>query len=112
MSYMEIFILGWNLNGFMFLVNLFIAFGTIRANSPIDLHKQNEILKELKVEFDALYPNRKYEVIISYVFPFMAFFRTSFRLIEMVFFFRANQNTKMFDFMVYKYQSDINKRKN
>ncbi|HIP13120.1 MAG TPA: hypothetical protein EYG97_04295 [Arcobacter sp.] len=111
MSYFEIFVLGWNLNGFVFLVNLLLAFLTVKANDPISLHKQSEVLKELKEEFDILYPNRKYEVMISYILPFTAFFRTSFRFIEMSMFFKANQDTKMYDFMVYKYTEDINKQK-
>jgi hypothetical protein len=35
----------------------------------------------------------------------------SFRIIEMFSFFSRNKGTSMFDFMVYKYQSDINKAK-
>jgi len=35
-----------------------------------------------------------------------------FRLVEMFFFFQKNKEAKMFDYMVYKYSSDINKAKN
>lgn len=111
MSYVDIFIIGWNLNAMMFMMNLIIAFGTIKDNDPVVLHKESQILKDLKEEFDNFYPNRKYDVLITYLFPFMAFFRTSFRMFEMVMFFRANQGSKMFDFMVYKYQTDINRVK-
>jgi len=111
LSYFEIFVLGWNLNGFVFFVNLFVAFLTVKSNDPISLHKQSEVLKELKEEFDELYPNRKYEVMISYILPFTAFFRTGYRFLEMAMFFKANAGTKMFDFMVYKYTQDINRLK-
>ena len=36
----------------------------------------------------------------------------SFRLVEMYFFFQKNQDAKMFDYMVYKYNYDIQKAKN
>jgi hypothetical protein len=109
LSYIEIFIIGWNLNGMMFVLNLIIAFGTVHSNDSISLHKETEQLKELKEKFDSLYPNRQYDVYVSYIFPFMAFFRTSFRLFEMMMFFRANQGTRMYDFIVYKYEKDIAK---
>lgn len=111
MSYSEIFILGWNANAFMFVLNLLLAITIIKSNDPDDLQKQNEILGELKEEFDAYYPNRKYETLVTYLVPFTAFFRMSFRFIEMYSFFSRNKGTKMFDFMVYKYTSDINKAK-
>ncbi len=112
MSYSEIFILGWNLNALMFVLNLVIAFGTVRTNDPLSLHKETEVLKELKDEIDELYPQRRYDVYITYLLPFTAFFRTSFRLFEMTMFFKANDGTKMFDFMVYKYEKDIARVKN
>jgi hypothetical protein len=74
--------------------------------------KKNLILKELKDEFDKYYPNRIYSTVISYLVPFTAFFRMSFRLIEMFFFFKKNENTKMFDYMVYKYSYDIQRARN
>lgn len=111
MTYSEIFILGWNLNAFMFVLNLLLAITIIKANDPDDLQKQNEILGKLKEEFDAYYPNRKYETLITYLVPFTAFFRMSFRLIEMFSFFSRNKGTKMFDFMVYTYEREINKVK-
>ncbi len=111
MTYSEIFILGWNANAFMFAVNLLLAITIIKSNDPDDLQKQNEILGKLKEEFDAYYPNRKYETLITYLVPFTAFFRMSFRIIEMFSFFSRNKGTRMFDFMVYKYTSDINRAK-
>ena len=111
MSYFEIFVMGWNLNGFIFIVNLLIAFSTVKGSDPVSLHKQSESLKELKEEFDEFYPNRKYEVIISYILPFTAFFRSSYRFFEMIMFFKANSDTQMYDFMVYKYTQDINRLK-
>jgi hypothetical protein len=103
--------LGWNLNAVVFVINLFVVFGAVKTNDPSSLHKQSEMLKELKQEFDKLYPNRKYDLFISYFLPFAALFRTSFRLFEMSMFFRANPDTKMYDFMVYKYQAEINRVK-
>jgi hypothetical protein len=44
--------------------------------------------------------------------PFTAFFRMIFRLVEMFFFFQKNKEAKMFDYMVFKYSSDIQKAKN
>jgi len=111
MTYSEIFILGWNLNAFMFVLNFILAITVIKSNHPDDLQKQNEILERLKEEFDEYYPNRKYETLITYIIPFTAFFRMSFRIIEMFSFFSRNKGTSMFDFMVYKYESDINKAK-
>ncbi len=112
MSYLDICITGWNLNALMFVVNLFIAVRTISTQDRSKLYEENLILKELKDEFDRYYPNRIYSTIISYLVPFTAFFRMSFRLVEMFFFFKKNQNAKMFDYMVYKYQFDIQKAKN
>jgi hypothetical protein len=111
MTYSEIFILGWNANAFMFVLNLLLAVVVVKTNSSMDLEKQNEELEKLKEEFDTYYPNRKYETLITYLVPFTAFFRMSFRIIEMWSFFSRNKGTTMFDFMVYKYISDINKAK-
>ncbi len=112
LSYIDIFMLGWNLNALMFVVNLLLAMKILNSSDPEALHEQNETLHELKEEFDKLYPNRKYEALITYAIPFTAFFRSSYRIIEMVLFFNKNQGSKMFDYMVYKYQSDINRIKN
>ena len=111
LSYFEIFMLGWNLNAAVFFINLFTAFSAIKTYDSSSLYKQSEMLKELKEEYDKLYPSRKYDVFISYLLPFAALFRTSFRFFEMIMFFRANPNTKIYDFMVYKYQLDINRIK-
>ena len=108
MSYSEIFILGWNLNAFMFVINLLLAFLTVKLNDPVQLHKQTNTLKELKQKYDELYPNRKYDTLISYILPFAAFFRIFFRIFEMTMFFKANQGTMIYDFMIYKYNKDIN----
>lgn len=111
MTYSEIFILGWNANALMFVLNLLLAITVVKANDPTDLEKQNAVLEKLKLEFDNYYPNRKYETLITYLVPFTAFFRMSFRIIEMLSFFSRNKGTTMFDFMVYKYSSDINRAK-
>lgn len=112
MSYEEIFIIGWNLNLVMFLLNLFLAFKTMSSKSKDDIVKENAILSNLKDEFDKYYPYRKYETIATYLIPFTAFFRMSYRVMEMVSFFNKNSGTTMFDYMIYKYQSDINTAKN
>lgn len=111
MSYEEIFILGWNLNAFMFVVNFLVAMFVIKNNDPQELQKQNEVLETLKEEFDIYYPNRKYETLLSYVIPFTAFFRVGFRIFEMNLFFIKNKGAKLFDYMVYKYTNDINRAK-
>ncbi len=112
MSYLDICITGWNLNALMFVVNLFIAVRTISNQDRSKLYEESLILKELKDELEKYYPNRIYSTIISYLVPFTAFFRMSFRLVEMFFFFKKNQNAKMFDYMVYKYEFDIQRAKN
>lgn len=112
MTYDEIFILGWNLNLVMFLLNFFLAIKAISKKSKDQLAQENLYLAELKQEFDSYYPYRKYETIATYLIPFTAFFRMSYRLVEMVSFFNKNSNTTMVDFMIYKYQSDIDLAKN
>ena len=111
MSYSDIFILGWNLNGMMFVVNLFLAVNVLKSSDVEDLEEESRVLNELKQEFDKYYPNRQYETLISYFIPFTAFYRIVFKIIEMLMFFSKNKGTKMFDFIVYKYQSDIDKVK-
>lgn len=111
MSYLDICIIGWNLNAFMFVVNFLIAIRTISSQDRELLAQQSVILKKLKDELEEYYPNRTQSTIISYIVPFTAFFRMGFRLIEMFFFFQKNQQAKMFDYMVYKYSSEINKAK-
>jgi len=112
MSYGDIFIIGWNLNALMFMVNLLMAFSILKSSDPVQLAKESEKLTVLKEEFEKYYPNRKYETLITYLFPFTAFFRVGFRMLEMMMFFKKNEGTRMYDFMVYKYQSDIDKVKN
>jgi len=112
MTYSEIFIFGWNLNALMFVVNLILAFRTVKQNDIMTISKEHETLNELKQEMDKFYPNRGMETLVSYFIPFTAFFRVSWRLIEMTMFFNKNQGARMFDFMVYKYQVDIQKAKN
>ncbi|PLY11488.1 MAG: hypothetical protein C0626_02695 [Arcobacter sp.] len=111
MSYLDICILGWNLNALMFVTNLLLAVRVIRANNVDEIEEQTRFLEELKFEFDKYYPNRKIEIIISYLVPFTAFFRMTLRLLEMFLFFTKNKNTTMYDFMVYKYSYDIQKAK-
>ena len=112
MSYLDICITGWNLNAFMFVVNLLIAVRTISNQDRSKLYEESLVLKELKQELEKYYPNRIYSTIISYLVPFTAFFRMSFRLVEMFFFFQKNKEAKIFDYMVYKYQFDIQKARN
>lgn len=111
MSYLDIFIFGWNLNALMFVVNLLLAIRVIKSSDIEVIQEQTRLLEDLKYEFDKYYPNRKIEIIITYIVPFTAFFRMSLRLLEMFFFFSKNKNTTMYDFMVYKYSYDIEKAK-
>ena len=110
MSYYEIFVLGWNLNLIMFLSNLYMAFSSFNSKDIIQMQKQSSNLKELKTEHEKLYPFRTYETLASYFIPFAAFYRVSYRYYEMYMFFKANPNTAMYDFMVYSYQRDIQRR--
>lgn len=112
MSYLEICIMGWNLNALMFAVNFVMAIRVISNQDGEKLEKESEVLRELKVQMDKYYPYRTHTTIISYLVPFTAFFRMSFRLIEMVFFFQKNQGSRMFDYMVYKYTNEIERAKN
>jgi hypothetical protein len=112
MSYLDICIIGWNLNTLMFVVNFLIAIRVISTQDRSKLQEESMILKELKYELEKYYPNRTLSTIITYIIPFTAFFRMSFRLIEMFFFFQKNKEAKMFDYMVYKYNYDIQKAKN
>ena len=112
MSYLDICVFGWNLNAFMFVVNLLLAVRVVNGSNQDLLREQTEKLAQLKAEFDQYYPNRKAETMISYLVPFTAFFRMSFRLIELMMFLTRNKNTTMYDFMVYKYTSEIEKKKN
>ncbi|MEA3353481.1 MAG: hypothetical protein U9Q33_06680 [Campylobacterota bacterium] len=112
MSYSDILILGWNLNAFMFVINLFLAVNIVRSNDPTQLEKESKVLNELSQEMEKYYPNRQVETLISYLIPFTAFYRILFKLIEMNMFFSKNKGTKMFDFVIYKYQKEIQKAKN
>ncbi len=111
MSYEEIFILGWKFNAFMLVLNLFIVLKALKSKAAIDLHKENEMLEELKDEFTQYYPYRKYGTLLSYFVPFMAFFKILFRLIEMFSFINRNSDASIFDYMEYKYRCDIQKAK-
>ena len=112
MSYLDICITGWNLNALMFVVNLLIAVRAISTQDKSRLYEESLVLKELKDELEKYYPNRIYSTIISYLVPFTAFFRMAYRLIEMFFFFKKNQEFKFFYYMVYKYSYDIQRAKN
>ncbi len=111
MNYTDILILGWNLNAMMFVVNLLIAVNVVRTNEIDEFQKESEVLRELSSELEKYYPNKQLETLISYAIPFTAFYRILFKLLEMVMFFNKNKGTKIYDFIVYKYQSDINKAK-
>ena len=112
MSYEDIFIFGWSLNFLMFFINLFIGIKAMALKTQEQLLDENEILTQLKIEFDKYYPYRKYETIISYLIPFTAFFRVFYRLFEMKMFFNKNRETTLFDYMIFKYEKDINIAKN
>jgi len=107
MSYEDIFILGWKLNAFMLVLNLFIVLKALRSKGPVDLHKENSSLEELKNEFTHYYPYRKYGTLLSYFTPFMGFFKISFNIVEMFMFMNRNEGTSLFEFMLYRYQRDI-----
>lgn len=110
MSYYEIFVVGWYLNAMMFLSNLFLAFTTFNSKDIMEMRRESEALKDLKDKHDDLYPYRRYETLISYFLPFTAFFRISFRYFEMYKFFKMNKDTHMYDYMIFSYTRDINKK--
>ena len=99
------------MNAFMFVVNLLMAVRVVSTQDKSKIHEESLVLKELKEELDKYYPYRTFATIAAYMVPFTAFFRISFRLVEMYLFFQKNQNAKMFDYMVYKYSYDIEKAK-
>jgi len=107
MSYEEIFILGWKLNIFMLVLNLFVVFRALKSKGPVDLHKENALLEDLKNEFTHYYPYRKYGTLLSYLTPFMGFFKVGYNIIEMFMFMNKNEGTTLFEFMLYRYQRDI-----
>jgi len=111
MSYEDICILGWNLNAMMVLINIFVAMNIFSSSDPIEMEKNSHTLQKLSKEFEKYYPNRRFETIISFIIPFTAFYRILFRLFEMYMFFKKNKGTKIYDFLIYKYQKDINKAK-
>jgi hypothetical protein len=112
MDYGQIFMYGWGLNILMFLVNFFIALSVLKSADVTTMTKEHEVLGELKLEIDKYYPNRGYETLISYFIPFVAFYKVLWRIYEMLMFFSKNENTKMFDFMVYRYKREISVAKN
>lgn len=112
MSYLDIFILGWNLNALMFALNFIIVLFVVNSYNKEDLKEQSKVLNELKKEFDQYYPYRKYSTLGTYLFPFAAFFRMSYRLLEMKLFLSRNTNSTMYDYMMYKYENDILVAKN
>ena len=112
MSYLDICIIGWNLNALMFVINFLIAIRVISTGDRSKLQEESLVLKELKEELEKYYPNRIYSTLISFGVPFTAFFRMSYRLLEMYFFFQKNKEARMFDYMVYKYSYDIQRARN
>ncbi|WP_321315395.1 hypothetical protein [Halarcobacter sp.] len=112
MSYADIFVYGWSLNLLMFFINLIIGIRSMNSKTKEQLLQENKILSRLKFEFDKYYPYRKYETIISYLMPFTAFFRVCYRLLEMKMFFSKNIEATLFDYMIFKYENDINIAKN
>jgi len=112
MTYSEIFIIGWNLNALMFVINLILAFNVIKGTDVVKVVKAQEKLSELKEQVDIYYPNRSIETFASYMIPFVAFYRVGYRLLELRAFLKQNEGSTLFDFMVFKYQQDIEKAKN
>ena len=112
MSYEEIFILGWNLNALMFVANLLLAFKVISTADKSKLQEESEELKELKNKLDFYYPYRTYTTLLSYLIPFTACFRISYKIFEMYLFIQKNVDAKMFDYMVYKYKEEITRAEN
>jgi len=112
MSYEEIFILGWNLNALMFVLNLVLAFKVISSAKRSELEEESLVLKNLKEKLDSYYPYRTYTTLFSYLIPFTACFRITYKIFEMYVFIQKNQGSKMFDYMVYKYQEDIKRAEN
>lgn len=112
MTYTEIFIIGWNFNALMFVINLILAFKVISTVDRDKLSQESEELKELKTELDSYYPYRTYTTLLSYVIPFTASFRIIYKIIEMFIFLNKNQNARMFDYMVFKYKEDIIRARN
>jgi len=107
MSYGEIFLYGWILNAIIFMTNFIIAINTMKQTDMAKMMQEHSVLSELKNEIDKYYPYRGFETLLSYFIPFTAFYRGVYRIIEMNLFFKKNQNTTMFDFMVYRYQKEI-----
>ena len=107
MSYEEIFVIGLSLNLLMFIINFMIAINMMRSTDISTVQKEHQVLSELKEQIDQYYPNRAFETLVSYFIPFVAFYRVGFRLIEMNMFFSKNKGCSMFDFMVYRYEKDI-----
>ena len=92
MSYLDICIIGWNLNALMFVINFLIAIRVISTGDRSKLQEESLVLKELKDELDKYYPNRTMATIFAYLVPFTAFFRISFRLVEMYLFFQKKRS--------------------
>lgn len=112
MTYSEIFIIGWNLNALMFVINLILAFNVIKGTDVVKVAKAQEKLSELKEQIDIYYPNRAIETMASYMIPFAAFYKVGYRLLELWSFLKQNDSATLFDFMVFKYQQDIDRAKN
>ena len=96
----------------MLVINFMFAMKMMKNTDIVQASKEHEQLSQLKEELEKYYPNRGYETLVSYFIPFTAFYRVSWRLYEMKMFFEKNEQTNMFDFMVYKYQRDIQLAKN
>lgn len=108
MTYLDIFIIGWNLNAMMFMINFLIVIKVVNSKKQEDFAQQSKVLRELKKEFDYYYPYQRYMTLSTYILPFTAFFRMGYRLFEMFMFFNRNTGTTMYDYMLYKYQLEIN----
>ena len=55
MSYLDICIIGWNLNALMFVVNFLIAIRVISTQDRSKLQEESMVLKELKEENKQFY---------------------------------------------------------
>ena len=50
MNYLDICIIGWNLNAFMFVINFLMAIRVISTQDRTKLQEESVVLKELKDE--------------------------------------------------------------
>ena len=66
MTYLDICIIGWNLNALMFVTNFLLAIRVISTQDRDTLQEESLVLKELKEELDNYYPYRTYSTFATY----------------------------------------------